>query len=168
MDKDIPVGVVVASEAEYHAPPVARVVNVHGGDESRQLNGESISAHDVTGCWCTLPLMGTHCYGLQSLDRDTLVENPPECCLFVPLPTVIGRWFFACDDCHPKQFHREPGTNIFKGSDGLVLKFYTDAKMTSNNCGHGGCPCGHPRSIKLFCMPSCMQTALGCLCCTCL
>jgi len=150
-------------------PPIARVLNEDEAlvDDHRSTSQPGyLSAKDVSGCWCTMPMMGLHCYGLQALDDDTLIESPPECLFGIPFPPFISSWF--CASCHPKRFSRQGHSNIFKShGEGVVIKFNSENNLTSNNCGNGGCPCGHPRSMRLCCMPDCLHTVLGTICCVC-
>jgi len=107
-------------------------------------------------------MMGLHCWGLEAIDDDTLAMNPPECFAGFPLAPC---WGYLCCSCRATEYHRVADTNVFDGPDGLTLKFHATNKATSNCCGNKGAPCGHPRAMKLFCMPKICHTLIGCLCC---
>ena len=133
-EDEVPMGIVVADDrVPGSVVPVAPVVASipPNGSAAFTDNSRRLSANDVAGCWCTLPLMGAHCYGLQAIDDDTLVENPPECLFGMPLPPCIGHLCCFGIDCAAKRFVRQGTSNVFKShSEGLILKFYSENKMT--------------------------------------
>ena len=148
--------------------PIASVINdsnnhdIHVQGVSSAKPHTYVSASNFEGCWCTLPMMGLHCWGVEALDDDTIATNPPECFAGFPLAPC---WGYLCFSCDAVEYKSVADTNVFDGPDGLTIKFHSANKATSNCCGNRGAPCGHPRAVKLFCMPKICHFFIGCLCC---
>uniref|UniRef100_A0A7S4MFS0 Uncharacterized protein n=1 Tax=Prymnesium polylepis TaxID=72548 RepID=A0A7S4MFS0_9EUKA len=119
-----------------------------------------LSTEQVSGCWLTGPAGGAHCYGLQAHGPNTLIGNPPECIMGLPLPPCIS----SCS-CQPQVYAREEGTNTFRSAhEGISIRFKSPRELTSNQFGAS---CRNPISIKICVVPACVANTIAHCCLTC-